>query len=76
MAQVKTRAMGQEVMSSLTPGQALVQVVYQELTRLMGDHNATLNLAARPPAIILLAGLQGAGKTTRRESWRNSCASK
>jgi len=64
IAQVRERALGQEVMSSLTPGQAVVQVVYQELTRLMGEHNATLNLAARPPAVILLAGLQGAGKTT------------
>lgn len=64
IAQVRERALGQEVMSSLTPGQAVVQVVYQELTRLMGEHNATLNLATRPPAIILLAGLQGAGKTT------------
>lgn len=64
IAQVRERALGQEVLSSLTPGQAVVQVVYEELTRLMGEHNATLDLAARPPAIILLAGLQGAGKTT------------
>ncbi len=64
IAQVRERALGQEVLSSLTPGQAVVQVVYEELTRLMGEHNATLNLAARPPAVILLAGLQGAGKTT------------
>jgi signal recognition particle subunit SRP54 len=61
---VKERALGQEVMSSLTPGQAVVQIVYEELTLLMGEHSATLNLAARPPAVILLAGLQGAGKTT------------
>ncbi|MEW5943196.1 MAG: signal recognition particle protein [Pseudomonadota bacterium] len=64
MAHVKERALGQEVQRSLTPGQALVQVVYQELVRLMGEHNDALNLAARPPAVILLAGLQGAGKTT------------
>ena len=64
IAQVRERALGQEVLSSLTPGQAVVQVVYEELTRLMGEHNATLDLAARPPAVILLAGLQGAGKTT------------
>src|SRR5574340_1377767 len=64
IAHVRERALGQEVLSSLTPGQAVVQVVYEELTRLMGEHNATLNLAARPPAVILLAGLQGAGKTT------------
>ncbi|PWB53208.1 MAG: signal recognition particle protein [Nitrosomonadales bacterium] len=64
IAHVRERALGQEVLSSLTPGQAVVQVVYEELTRLMGEHNATLDLAARPPAVILLAGLQGAGKTT------------
>ena len=64
ISQVRERALGQNVMSSLTPGQAVVQIVYEELTRLMGEHNATLNLAARPPAVILLAGLQGAGKTT------------
>ncbi len=64
ITQVRERALGQEVLSSLTPGQAVVQVVYEELVRLMGEHNATLDLAARPPAIILLAGLQGAGKTT------------
>ncbi|MDP2827837.1 MAG: signal recognition particle protein [Sulfuricellaceae bacterium] len=64
ITRAKDRALGQDVLSSLTPGQAVVQVVHQELTRLMGEHNATLDLAARPPAVILLAGLQGAGKTT------------
>ncbi len=63
-AQVKQAALGQEVMGSLTPGQALVGIVHRELTRLMGEHNDTLNLAAVPPAVILMAGLQGAGKTT------------
>ena len=63
-AQVKQAALGQEVMSSLTPGQALVGIVHRELTRLMGEHNDTLNLSAVPPAVILMAGLQGAGKTT------------
>lgn len=62
--QVKQAALGQEVMSSLTPGQALVGIVHRELTRLMGEHNDTLNLAVVPPAVILMAGLQGAGKTT------------
>ncbi len=64
VAQVKERAMGQEVMGSLTPGQAVVGVVNEELVKLMGEHNDALNLAAVPPAIVLMAGLQGAGKTT------------
>ncbi|HQS99236.1 MAG: signal recognition particle protein [Hydrogenophilales bacterium 16-64-46] len=61
---VKTRALGQEVMTSLTPGQALIGIVHEELTALMGGANADLNLAATPPAVILMAGLQGSGKTT------------
>ncbi|NBO96288.1 MAG: signal recognition particle protein, partial [Betaproteobacteria bacterium] len=63
---VKARAMGQEVMASLTPGQALVGVVHEALVELMGGKGdaARLNLATQPPAVILLAGLQGAGKTT------------
>ncbi len=64
IAQVKERALGRDVMSSLTPGQAVIQVVSEELTRLMGGRNAALNLATTPPAVILMAGLQGAGKTT------------
>ncbi|KMN81763.1 signal recognition particle subunit SRP54 [Chromobacterium alkanivorans] len=64
IAQVKERALGQDVAGSLTPGQALVGVVNEELTKLMGDKNDALNLAAVPPAIVLMAGLQGAGKTT------------
>ena len=64
VAHVKERAQGREVLQSLTPGQALVQVVHEELTALMGGQNATLNLAAVPPAVILMAGLQGSGKTT------------
>ncbi|HEU0188324.1 MAG TPA: signal recognition particle protein [Gallionellaceae bacterium] len=62
--QVKQAALGQEVIGSLTPGQALVGVVQRELTKLMGEHNDALNLATVPPAVILMAGLQGAGKTT------------
>ncbi|HEY6096211.1 MAG TPA: signal recognition particle protein [Gallionellaceae bacterium] len=62
--QVKQAALGQEVIGSLTPGQALVGVVHRELTKLMGEHNDSLNLAAVPPAVVLMAGLQGAGKTT------------
>ena len=61
---IRERAAGQEVMTSLTPGQALVKVVYDELVALMGGANDAINIAARPPAVILLAGLQGAGKTT------------
>jgi len=64
IAQVKERAQGREVLQSLTPGQSVIQVVHEELTKLMGTDNAVLNLAAVPPAIILMAGLQGSGKTT------------
>jgi signal recognition particle subunit SRP54 len=64
VAQVKARAQGREVLQSLTPGQAVIQVVHEELTQLMGTQNAALNLAVVPPAIILMAGLQGSGKTT------------
>jgi signal recognition particle subunit SRP54 len=61
---VRERALGQEVIGSLTPGQALVGVVHRELTSLMGGENAGLDLAVTPPAVVLLAGLQGTGKTT------------
>ncbi|MBS0556370.1 MAG: signal recognition particle protein [Proteobacteria bacterium] len=61
---IQAKALGQEVLKSLTPGQALVKVVRDELTVVMGTANADLNLAAAPPAIVLMAGLQGAGKTT------------
>lgn len=61
---VQVRAIGQEVMKSLTPGQALIKVVRDELTAVMGTVNTDLNLAAAPPAVVLVAGLQGAGKTT------------
>lgn len=62
--QVRTRAVGEEVVGSLTPGQALIKVVNDELTALMGEVNESLNLNAEPPAVILMAGLQGSGKTT------------
>ena len=62
-AQVQQRAIGSEVLSSLDPGQAFVKVVNEELVRLMGERNESLALAATPPAVVLLAGLQGAGKT-------------
>jgi signal recognition particle subunit SRP54 len=64
VAKVKEKALGQEVAASLTPGQALVGIVHQELVSLMGGASAGLDFATRPPAIILLAGLQGSGKTT------------
>ncbi len=64
VARVKEKAVGHAVIGSLTPGQALVGVVHRELTELMGGAKAELNLATQPPAIILMAGLQGAGKTT------------
>ena len=63
-AQVKQAALGQEVIGSLNPGQALVGIVHRELARLMGEANVGINLATVPPAVILMAGLQGAGKTT------------
>jgi signal recognition particle subunit SRP54 len=62
--QVKTRAVGAEVSKSLSPGQVFVKIVQQELEAIMGSANEDLNLAAQPPAVILMAGLQGAGKTT------------
>ena len=61
---VRARALGEEVLASLTPGQALVGVVHRELARLMGEANVGLDLAVQPPAVILMAGLQGSGKTT------------
>ena len=61
---IKEKALGEEVKKSLTPGQVLVRVVNDELTRLMGETNVDLDLSAQPPAVVLLAGLQGAGKTT------------
>lgn len=67
LEQVKFKALGEEVVGSLSPGQALVGVVQRELTSVMagdGSQSSELNLATQPPAVILMAGLQGAGKTT------------
>ncbi len=64
IARVKDKALGQEVAGSLNPGQALVGIVHRELVATMGEGVADINLAAQPPAVILMAGLQGAGKTT------------
>ncbi len=62
--QVRTRALGGDVLKSLTPGQVLIKIVHNELVAVMGGGDAQLNLSTRPPAAILLVGLQGAGKTT------------
>ena len=64
IARVKEKALGQEVLGSLQPGQVLVGIVNQELAATMGEGVSDINLAAQPPAVILMAGLQGAGKTT------------
>jgi len=61
---VKERAVGQEVLKSLTPGQQVIKVVQDELTELMGGEQSKLNLSTKPPTVIMLVGLQGAGKTT------------
>lgn len=61
---VRGRAVGQEVLQSLTPGQALVKIVHDELIAVMGEANDELNLRTQPPAVVLMAGLQGSGKTT------------
>jgi len=61
---LQERAIGQEVNKSLTPGQTLIKIVRDELTHTMGEKNETLALNTQPPAVILLAGLQGSGKTT------------
>ncbi len=64
VAKVRERAVGQEVMKSLTPGQQVIKVVNEELTALMGGEQSKLNFASRPPTVIMMVGLQGAGKTT------------
>ncbi len=64
VAKVRERAVGQEVMKSLTPGQQVIMVVNEELTALMGGEQSKLNFASRPPTVIMMVGLQGAGKTT------------
>ena len=60
----RARAVGTEVMKSLTPGQAFIRIIHEELTRVMGEPGRGLNLRSTPPVVVLLAGLQGAGKTT------------
>lgn len=64
VARVKDRAVGREVLGSLTPGQQIVKIVHDELTELMGGSESKLNLSSKPPTVIMAVGLQGAGKTT------------
>src|SRR5690606_24516250 len=65
VSRVKEQALGAEVNKSLTPGQVFLKIVQKELEHAMGEGNVPINLATQPPAVILMAGLQGAGKTTR-----------
>ena len=77
--QVKEKALGEEVLKSLTPGQVLIKIVNDELVKVMGESNASLNLAAQPPAVVLMAGLQGSGKTTsvaKLARWLNEAQKK
>lgn len=64
VSRVKERAVGQEVLQSLTPGQQVVKIVYEEMTSLMGGAQSRLQISSKPPTIIMLVGLQGSGKTT------------
>src|SRR2546428_12449463 len=64
VARIKAKSLGQEVMTSLTPGQQVVKIVRDELTELLGKENQGLNFSKTPPTVILMAGLQGSGKTT------------
>src|SRR5919109_2839658 len=64
VARVRERALGEEVLKSLTPGQQVVKVVHDQLTELMGTGDSRLAFGGRPPTVVLLAGLQGSGKTT------------
>ena len=64
ISSVKERAIGKEVMESLTPGQQVVKIVNEELTALMGEKEEKIQISSKPPTIIMLCGLQGAGKTT------------
>ena len=64
IGEVREKALGQEVLKSLTPGQAMVKLVHDELVKIMGEENEALDLRAQPPVAVLMAGLQGSGKTT------------
>ncbi|MGI5900932.1 MAG: signal recognition particle protein [Desulfitobacteriia bacterium] len=71
IAKIKERAIGQEVMESLTPGQQVIKIVHEEIISLMGDKESKLTVASKPPTVILLVGLQGAGKTTQAAKLAN-----
>jgi signal recognition particle subunit SRP54 len=64
VARIKERAVGQELLSSLNPAQHVIKIVHDELTTLMGGSNSKINLAPKPPTVIMMVGLNGAGKTT------------
>ena len=64
VASIKDRAMGADVMESLTPGQQVVKIVHEELTNLMGGEAQKITISSKPPTIIMMVGLQGSGKTT------------
>ena len=64
IGEVREKALGQEILKSLTPGQAMVKLVHDELVKIMGEENEALDLKAQPPVAVLMAGLQGSGKTT------------
>ncbi|MBT8038838.1 MAG: signal recognition particle protein [Gammaproteobacteria bacterium] len=64
ISEVREKALGQEILKSLTPGQAMVKLVHDELVAIMGEQNEALDLCAQPPVAVLMAGLQGSGKTT------------
>ena len=61
---IKEQAMGQEVLTALSPAQQVVKIVREELVKLLGTHTARLRFASEPPTVIMIAGLQGSGKTT------------
>ncbi|TYK43163.1 signal recognition particle protein, partial [Staphylococcus pseudintermedius] len=61
---VSERALGSDVMKSLTPGQQVIKIVQEELTTLMGGDNTSITMAKKPPTVVMMVGLQGAGKTT------------
>ena len=76
VGRIGERAVGQEVMRSLTPGQQVIKIVHQELTHLMGDRNTTIEWSGSPPTVVMLVGLQGSGKTTAAAKLAVHCRSK
>ena len=61
---ITERAIGSEVLQSLTPGQQVIKIVHDEMTQLMGGSQSKINMAAKPPTVVMMVGLQGSGKTT------------